>query len=38
MVCAVNVDFGFLNRFLSKKIRDKVVLSFRCNSRVEETV
>ena len=38
-MCAVNVDFGFLNKFLSEKIRDKVVLSFRrCNSRVKETV
>ena len=37
-MCAVNVDFGFLSKLLSWKIRDKVVLSFRCNSRVKETV
>ena len=34
LVCAVNLDLGFLN----KKIRDKVVHSCRCNSRVKETV
>ena len=38
LVCAVNVEFGFLNKFLSQKIREKVVLSFRCNPRVKETV
>lgn len=38
LVCAVNLDFGFLNEFLSWKIRDKFVLSFRCNSRVKETL